>query len=70
MPRHPAMSPSTENPALPVPPIVAYIRPVEEEGQACYAICSEDGEPLGLSPTRALAIAAIRQYDMVPMDAH
>ncbi len=49
---------------------VAYIRPVDEDGERAYAICDADGEPLGLSPTRSLAFAAVRQHGMEPVDAH
>lgn len=68
----PSASPHTfsRQPSIDEAPPVAYIRPVEEDGCACYAICDEEGQPLGLSPTRALAIAAIRQHGMEPADAH
>lgn len=66
-------APSNESPQLPPPSEtapIAYIRLVQEDGHACYAICDEEGQPIGLSPTRALAIAAIRQHGMEPADAH
>lgn len=48
----------------------AYIRHVEIEGERHYGIFAADGTPLAAAPTRALAMAVIRKYDMRPVDAH
>lgn len=49
---------------------VAYVLPIEDEGEVCYGIFAADGTPLAVAPTRALAMAVIRKNDMRPVDAH
>lgn len=48
----------------------AYILPITEEDHVCYGIFAADGTPLAVAPTRAMAMAVIRQNDMRPVDAH
>lgn len=48
----------------------AYVRHVMIDGERQYGIFACDGTPLAAAPTRALAIAVIRKYDMRAVDAH
>lgn len=49
---------------------VAYIKPVHIDGATGYAILAADGSQLAVMPTRAAAIAAIRQHDLEPISVH
>ena len=51
-------------------PNVAYVKAVVVDGQPMYAIHGGDGSALAMAPTRELAVAAIRQNGMDPVDAH
>jgi hypothetical protein len=35
---------------------VAYVLPINDEGEVCYGIFAADGTPLAVAPSRALAI--------------
>jgi hypothetical protein len=50
--------------------VLAYVKPVEHEGQDAYAVHTADGQPVAITSTRALALALIRQHDLEPVDAH
>lgn len=49
---------------------VAYVRPVEMDGTAAFAIHAADGTPLSVVADRDLAFAAIVQNDMEPVSVH
>ncbi|MBP2300164.1 hypothetical protein J2850_002870 [Azospirillum picis] len=49
---------------------VAYVRPVEVDGVAAFAIHAADGTPLSVVDGRELAFAAIVQNDMEPVSLH
>ncbi|CAO3351611.1 DUF1150 family protein [Azospirillum sp. 11R-A] len=49
---------------------VAYVRPVEMDGAAAFAIHAADGTPLSVVADRELAFAAIVQNDMEPVSVH
>lgn len=49
---------------------VAYVRPVELNGTAAFAIHAADGTPLSVVGDRELAFAAIVQNDMEPVSVH
>ncbi len=49
---------------------VAYVRPVEMDGTAAFAIHAADGTPLSVVADRDLAFAAIIQNDMEPVSVH
>ena len=49
---------------------LAYVKPVRMEGQDVFAIHAADGTPMALVPDLALAVAAIRQHEMVPALVH
>ena len=50
--------------------LTAYVQPSVIEGQAVWAIHSADGTCIGAAPSRDVAMAAIRQHDMVPASVH
>ena len=49
---------------------LAYVKPVEEDGKAAFAICAADGTKMALAASRELAFAVIRQNDMEPASVH
>jgi hypothetical protein len=49
---------------------VAYIRPVQIDGAAGYAIFAADGRQLAIVPTREHALAAMRAHDLDPAAVH
>lgn len=51
-------------------PNVAYVKPVEIDGQQAYAVHAGDGTPLAVAPSRAMAFALIRQNELEPADIH
>ena len=49
---------------------VAYIRPVTVDGSAAFSIHAADGTPMALTGDRDVAVAAIRQHEMVATLVH
>ncbi|MFC3125806.1 DUF1150 family protein [Pseudoroseomonas globiformis] len=49
---------------------IAYIRPIEVDGQQAVAIHSADGTQIGAAPDAGLATAAILQHEMLPVLVH
>lgn len=49
---------------------VAYIRTVEVEGEAAFAIHAADGTPLAVTDDREAAINAILQHEMMLVPLH
>jgi len=49
---------------------IAYVKPVEIEGEAAYAIFAADGQELGYAEGRDLAIATVRHNDLEPVSVH
>jgi hypothetical protein len=49
---------------------VAYVKPVEVDGHAAYAIHAADGTQLGLAAERDAAFAAVLQNDLTPVSVH
>ncbi len=47
-----------------------YIRLMDVSGRSLWAVFSDDGEHLGLAPSRAVAFAAAIQNDMQPQSVH
>ncbi len=43
---------------------VAYIRPVDVEGERAFAIHAADGTAMALAPSADVAMAAIHQHEM------
>lgn len=48
----------------------AFVKSVRMEGEIVYTIHAADGTQMGLSPTRDIAYAAIRQQGMEPVSVH
>jgi hypothetical protein len=49
---------------------LAYVKPVLMNGALAYAIHSADGTPMAVAPQLDLAVAAIRQHEMIPVLVH
>jgi hypothetical protein len=49
---------------------VAYVKPVETEGTAGFAVHAADGTQLAVLPDRDIAFATIRQHDLEPVSVH
>ena len=46
---------------------MAYLRAVTLEGTAGFGIFAADGTQLAFAPSRALAVAAVREHDLEPV---
>ena len=49
---------------------LAYIKPVRMEGRDVFAIHAADGPPMAVAAELEVAVAAIRQHEMVPALVH
>jgi hypothetical protein len=49
---------------------MAYLRLVTMDGTAGYGIFTADGTQVAFAPTRALAEAAVREYELEPVSVH
>lgn len=49
---------------------IAYVKPVVVNGTACFAIHAADGTPMAIAGDRDVALAAIRQHEMVATQVH
>jgi hypothetical protein len=49
---------------------IAYVKPVDVDGTACFAIHAADGTPMAIAGGLDVAFAAIRQHEMVPAQVH
>jgi len=49
---------------------IAYVKPIVVDGDPAFAIYAADGTPMAVAPEREVALAAIRQHDMVPLSLH
>lgn len=49
---------------------VAYIKPVQDNGQSVFGIYSADGTQLALIGDRDTAFAAVRSHDLEPVSVH
>lgn len=49
---------------------VAYLRPVEIQGEVVFAIMAADGQQIGLAPNHDSAVGAIRQHDLELVTIH
>ncbi len=77
-----AMSPATEPTILDVRHLtadqlqqlgvsqLAYVKPVLVNGARAYAIHGADGTPMAVAGDLDIAVAAIRQHEMVPALVH
>jgi hypothetical protein len=49
---------------------IAYVKAVMLNGEVAFAIHAADGTPMAVADDRDLAIAAVRQHEMVPTLVH
>ncbi|MCL2427997.1 MAG: DUF1150 domain-containing protein [Alphaproteobacteria bacterium] len=49
---------------------IAYVRPIETSNGVAFAIHAADGTPMALADNQEVAIAAIRQHEMMPALVH
>jgi hypothetical protein len=49
---------------------MAYLRAVTLEGTPGFGIFAADGTQLAFAPSRALAVAAVREHDLEPVSVH
>jgi hypothetical protein len=49
---------------------LAYIKSVTVDGAAAFSIHAADGTPMALTGDREVALAAVRQHEMVPALVH
>ena len=49
---------------------VAYVKSVEIDGRALFAIHAADGTELGFAMARDAAFAAVLQHDLTPVSVH
>ncbi len=49
---------------------LAYIKPVEIDGQSLFAIFAADGTQIVVLPSREVAVATIRRHDLEPVSVH
>lgn len=51
-------------------PDLAFVKRVTLNDQVGWSIHAADGTHMGLAPTRDLAFAAVKQYDLEPVSVH
>jgi hypothetical protein len=49
---------------------IAYVKRVEVDGNAGYAIHAADGTQMALIPDRDIAFAVVRQNELEPVSVH
>lgn len=49
---------------------MAYIRRVEVDGAAAYAVHAADGTQIAVVAAREVAFAMVRQHDLEPVSVH
>lgn len=49
---------------------LAYVKPVQMNGSAAFAIHGADGTPMAVAGDLEVALAAIRQHEMMPALVH
>ncbi len=49
---------------------IAYVKPVVLNGEQGFAIHAADGTPMAVAGNREVAIAAVMQHEMVPVQVH
>ena len=49
---------------------IAYIKPVTVNGEQAFAIHAADGTPMAVAGDAEVAVAAIRQHEMMPALVH
>jgi hypothetical protein len=49
---------------------MAYLRAITVDGTTGFGIFAADGTQLAFAPSRALAVAAVRQHELQPVSVH
>ena len=49
---------------------IAYVKQVDTDGGVAFAIHAADGTPMAIAGDQEVAVAAIRQHEMVPALVH
>jgi hypothetical protein len=49
---------------------IAYIKRVEVDGSAAYAVHAADGTQIAVLANRDIAFATVRQHDLDPLSLH
>jgi len=49
---------------------IAYVRRVEIDGSAAYAVHAADGTQIAVLADRSVAFATVRQHDLEPLSVH
>lgn len=49
---------------------IAYLKPVMIDGVQGFAIHAADGAPMAVAGNREVAVAAVMQYEMLPLSVH
>ena len=49
---------------------IAYVRPIQLNGTAGFAIHAADGTPMAVTEELSAAVAAIVPHDMIPVPVH
>lgn len=49
---------------------IAYVKPVEVDGKAGFAIHAADGTQMALTGDRDIAFAVVRQNELEPVSVH
>ncbi len=49
---------------------LAYVKPVEADGQRVFAVHAADGTEIAVMPSREVAFAMIRRHDLEPVSVH
>jgi len=49
---------------------IAYVKPVMVNGVQGFAIHAADGTPMAVAGNRDVAVAAVVQYEMLPLSVH
>ena len=50
--------------------IVAYVKPIDVDGDACFGIFAADGTEITVVSNRDVAFAAVKQQDLEPLSVH
>jgi len=49
---------------------MAYLRAIMVDGTPGFGIFAADGTQVAFAPTRALAVATVREHDLEPVSVH
>lgn len=49
---------------------LAYVKPVEIDGQALFAVHTAEGTQVAVVPSREAAVALVLRHDLEPLSVH